>query len=569
MNLRDYQERMFTRAMAELSRHPSTLIVAATGTGKTVLFGHVARDWQSGRVLIVAHRDELIQQAATKVGRIAGEDVAIEKGAERSNETRGTRARIVATSVQTMSRDTRAARFNPHDFGLVIIDEAHHATAETYLKVLAHFKQNPELKVLGVTATPDRADEEALGKVFASVADEYGIQNAIADGWLVPVSQQLIEVHGLDFSMCRTTAGDLNGKDLEAIMLNEKILHQIVTPTMEIAGDRKTLVFTASVAHAERACEIANRHREGCARWIHGGTPIDIRREILRRYFYDEFQFLFNCSIALEGFDEPSIGCVAIARPTKSRSLYAQAIGRGTRPLTGCVDGLDDARARRAAIAASAKPNVLILDYVGNSGRHKLVHTTDVLGVDYNEDELQDALAIIRERSAAGEACDVNEALELAEQRRKELARQRELAEAARLIKHNEAEALRQAAAKRRQHVRASAAYSASNVDPFNVFDLHKNRERGWDRGRKPTPKMLALLRGAKLPEQQLETMSFSEAGQLIGEIMRRRKQGLCSYGQAKVLKRYGYSGEVGFNEAKRIIDRIAANGWRRVEQPA
>lgn len=567
MRLRPYQQECYDSVMVELATNRSTLVVAATGTGKTVLFGHVAANWKSGRVLVVAHRDELIRQAADKVGRIVGETCSIEMGAERSNEGRMyDKTHVVVTSVQTMCRPNRHARFDPNEFGLIIFDEAHHSVSETYLRVLGHFRQNENLKLLGVTATPDRADEEALGKVYESVAYEYGIREAIDGGWLVPIHQQLIQVHGLDFSRCRTTAGDLNQGDLAAIMESEKMLHQIVDPTMRIAGDRKTLVFTTSVAHAERACEIANRHKSNCAEWISGETPIDIRRGILRRYLHDDFQFLFNCAIALEGFDEPSIEVVAMARPTKSRSLYAQAIGRGTRPLPDVVDGIESAEDRKAAIAASGKPNVLILDFVGNCGRHKLVHATDVLGVDYDDDELNDALAEIMERSERGQTTDVNEAFELAEVRRAATKRKAEIDEAARQ-RHWEQDRLRREAQLKRRGIVADATYSQRSVNAFDVFDIHRRREPGWHKGRKPTPKMLNLLRKAKIPEAQLEQLSFYDAGRLIKTITDRWDKGMCSYKQAALLKRYGYSAECSFNDAKKIIDELAANGWKRATQ--
>lgn len=560
---RPYQNDAYQSVFDELRRHRSTLVVMPTGTGKTVLFGCVAANWQSGRVLIVAHRDELIRQAANKVGRIVGEACAIEMGSERSNEESVYgKAHVVVTSVQTMCRPNRHQRFDPHEFGLVVIDEAHHSVAETYLRVMAHFFQNRDLKLLGVTATPDRADEEALGRVYESVAYEYGMCDAIRDGWLVPVQQQLIQVHGLDFSTVRTTAGDLNQGDLASIMEAEKMLHGVVDPTMQIAGDRKTLVFTTSVAHAERACEIANRHKPGCAEWVSGATPIDERRDMLKRYSRGEFQFLFNCAIATEGFDEPGIEVVAMARPTKSRALYSQCIGRGTRPLAGIVDGLETADERRNAIAASYKPNMLVLDYVGNSGRHKLVHATDVLGMDYNDDELEAALREISERSEQGEATDVEDAFRMAAERREAARRQKELEEEERR-RYLEEQAIRSADASRRQGIVAKAEYSQRIVDPFDVFDIRKTREPGWHKGRKPSPKMLSLLRKAKVPEAELEKLSFHDATTLIKEVTKRWDEGLCSLKQAALLRRYGYSSEMSFDEAKQTIDRLAANRWK------
>lgn len=569
MRLRPYQQDCFDSIMGELDTGRSTLAVLATGCGKTIIFGHVAANWQMGRVLVVAHRDELIRQAADKVGRIVGEQCAIEMGQVRSNESRlYDKAHVVVTSVQTMSRPTRHQRFDPNEFGLIIVDEAHHGVSDTYLRILGHFRQNPNLKLLGVTATPDRADEEALGRVFESVAYEYGIREAIHDGWLVPVQQQLIQVHGLDFSRCRTTAGDLNQGDLASIMEAEKMLHAVVDPTMEIAGDRRTLIFTTSVAHAERACEIANRHRPYSAEWIHGGTPIDVRREILRRYSRGDFQFLFNCAIALEGFDEPGIQVVAMARPTKSRALYAQAIGRGTRPLTGTVDGIETAADRINAIATSDKPNVLVLDFVGNSGNHKLVHATDVLGVDYSDAELEAALAEIAERSAENKPTDIEEAFALAAERRERLKHAKEIEEQARQ-KYLEEQALREASAAKRQGIVAKANYSQREIDPFDVFDIHRKQERGWDKGRRPTPKMLDVLRKGQIPEAQLERMTLSEAKQLLPKVIERWQKNLCSLKQANILRRYGYPADTTRTDAKRIIDEIAANGWRRAEKPA
>lgn len=564
--IRDYQQTAYQNVFRDLQSARSTLVVMPTGTGKTVLFGCVARDWPNGRVLIVGHRDEIIHQAADKVGRICGEECAIEMGQERSNEEgyMYDKARVVVTSVQTMSRPSRHARFRPEEFGLIIKDEAHHATAETYLRVLAHFRANPEVKLLGVTATPDRADEEELGKVFETVAFEYGIRDAIKDGWLVPIQQQLVWVDGLDFSACRTTAGDLNQGDLAKIMEMEKALHGVVYPTMEIAGDRKTLVFTASVAQAERGAEIANRHIPGCAEWISGETPIEDRREILRRYANQDFQYLFNCAIALEGFDDPGIQVVAMARPTKSRALYSQAIGRGTRPLPGIVDGLGCPTARLEAIAESYKPNMLVLDFVGNSGRHKLIHATDVLGCAYDDEELEAALFEIMERSKQNEPTDVEEAFELAAQRREAARKQKEADDAKKSSAAREA-ALRAAAAGMRQRILARAHYGTKVVDAFAAFDILPQREPGWHKGRKPTEKMLNVLRKAGIADEaELEQLSFVHAGQLIGKLAERREKGLCTMKQAKLLSRFGYNPDVSMTEASRIIDALAANNWKR-----
>jgi superfamily II DNA or RNA helicase len=538
--MRPYQQAAYQGVLDQFAASNRTLVVLPTGMGKTVLFGHVAANWDRGRVLIMAHRDELIRQAADKVGRIVGEECDIEMGddyADRGSLYR--RSHVVVTSVQTMCRPRRHERFKPEDFGLIVIDEAHHAVAESYRKVIDHFGTNQNLKILGVTATPDRTDEAALGKVFETVAYDYQINDGITEGWLTPIDQQYVFVEGLDFTNCRTTAGDLNGQDLERIMLEETTLHKVVDPAMQIAEDRKTLVFAASVAHADRMCEIANRHREGCAAFISGKTPIEERREILKQFSAGRYQFLFNCAIATEGFDEPSIGCVVIARPTKSRSLYAQMVGRGTRTLPGVVDKWPDADNRRQAIAESAKPSVLIVDFVGNSGRHKLITTADILGGNYDDEVIERAEQQAKEKSRAGKTSDMLEEIVAAQKAMEEEARR-----------------------KRRQLI-AKAQYGTKAVDPFAVYDIAPKREPGWHKGKKPSEKMLAALRKFGVDDKQLEGLSFSQASQLIGESIKRREQGFCTFKQAKTLAKYGCETNVGFKEASRLIDAIAANGWK------
>jgi superfamily II DNA or RNA helicase len=208
-------------------------------------------------------------------------------------------------------------KFDPNEFSLLIIDEAHHSAAKSYRKVIDYYRRNKNLKVLGATATPDRADEKALGQIFDSVAFDYEIVDAIDDGWLVPITQQSVVVDGLDYSGIRTTAGDLNGKDLAAVLEFEETLHGFVGPILELSGDRKTLIFAASIAHAERICEILNRHKPKSAEWVHGKTPKEERRDLWPRYAGSDFQYLVNVGVTTEGFDEPSIEIIAICRPTR------------------------------------------------------------------------------------------------------------------------------------------------------------------------------------------------------------------------------------------------------------
>lgn len=477
----------------------------------------------------------------------------------------------------------RMQKFDPTQFGLIIIDEAHHAIADTYTRLIRYFRsKNPNCKIVGPTATPDRADEEALGQVFESVAYEYNLPQPIYDGWLTPIEQQFIIIEDLNLANVRTTAGDLSSGDLEREMLAEKVLHKVTTPLVEIAcglemgtidwlikenrlhdltsmcsKQEPTLVHCVDVAHAERTTEIINRYVPDSACCIVGTTPKNLRRDWLKRFEEGQFQFLLSCGVFLEGTDLPNVSIVGMARPTKSRALYSQMIGRGLRPISGLVDGVPTAEERCRLIAESKKPACVVVDFVGNSGRHKLISSADILG-----DELPDELVegVIRKAAKSGQPVDILRALaeaklEAEEEARKKARQDASSREAAQL-------AAKQRAAERRQGIVAGASYSSQKVNPFDVMDLSAKREPGWHKGRMPTDGMKEFLRKSNVPFT--EETSFWEAHLLIEEIINRRKQGLCTYKQAAWLKRNGYDPKLGFDECREIMNRWAQNGWRR-----
>jgi len=492
------------------------------------------------RILVLAHREELIFQAARKVRDVLREEPEIEMANLWANGS----ARVVISTIQTQiageNGNGRMSRFRPHEFGLLVVDEAHHCPATSYRRVLQWYQRNPDLRILGVTATPDRHDEKALGRIFDSVAYEYTLPDAIADGWLVAPRQRSVTVRGLDFSRCRTTAGDLNGKDLAQVMEAEEALHGIAHPTYEIADGRKTLLFAASVAHAERLCEIFNRHEPDCARFVYAGTPTEERRQLFRDYAAGNFQFLTNVGVATEGFDEPGIQVVAVARPTKSRALYAQMLGRGTRPLPGLVDGLAADTLRRQAIADSDKPFLEVIDFVGNAGRHKLISTVDILGGNYDNEVVDQARRAVETKEREGVPADVGAELERAK-----------------AALH----AARQAERERRRNVIGVADYHSRFHDPFDVLDIEPERERGYFHGKAITEKMAGVLRRNGFDPDKL---SFTHARQVVREIIEHPEKLPATPKQRALLQRYGYRPDVSKAKAGEIIDAIAANGWRR-----
>ena len=542
MNLRPYQSAASDAIFKEWQENDSTLVVMPTGGGKTVLFADVIRRVFPKRALVLAHREELIFQARDKIQRVTGLSADVEMGEYRAEGGLFGQARVVVSTIQTQCSGGdgggRMAKFDPQRFGVLIIDEAHHATSPSYRRVIDYYRTNPALKVLGVTATPDRADEEALGQVFQSVAFDYEVLDAIHDGWLVPIEQQMIHVEGLDYSSIRTTAGDLNGGDLAAVMEAEKNLQQMASASLTIIGQRRALVFTSSVKAAEMTAEIFNRHRGGMAAWVCGKTDREERRRVLAEFAAGKIQLVCNCGVLTEGFDDPGVEVVIMGRPTKSRSLYSQMVGRSTRPFPGVVDGPETAEARRAAIAASAKPSCLVVDFVGNAGKHKLVTSADILGGKVSEEAME--LAVARTLKAGGPV-KMAEALDEAEAELQEHARLAEAARRARLV--------------------ATARFTTQTVDPFDVLHLDPVKPRGWDNVKQLTEKQRSLLAKQGINPDNL---SFSQGKQLISEIFRRWDGKLCSFKQAKVLRKHGYSTEVSFAEASATIDALARNKWVR-----
>lgn len=393
MILRPYQTAAIDAVRARYAAGDrSTLIVLPTGTGKTVVFAEMARrvGRGGGRTLVLAHRTELVDQALEKLAA-AGVRAAAEQGTRRVR-TAGAVDCVVA-SVQTLRGD-RLRGWQPDSFALGVVDEAHHAPAKAYGDVVAHFRG---ARWLGVTATPDRLDGAALGHVFESCAYTYEMRDAIRDGYLSPLTALRVDVPSLDLSSLATRAGDLAQDQLAAKMVDDDSLHAIAAPLAELSRGRRTMAFAVNVAHAHALAAVLCWYEPGCARAAHGGMAPADRAAVLRDFRAGKFRILVNCALYTEGFDEPSIACVAVARPTKSRALYAQMVGRGTRVAPG-------------------KRDCLVLDFVGQAGRHRLMNPADVLaGGALDDADRGDAEAVLSE---AGDGIDVGALLaELAKRR--------------------------------------------------------------------------------------------------------------------------------------------------------
>lgn len=342
--------------------------VAATGLGKTIMFGSLAAELEA-RTLILAHRDELVNQARDKVLKCwPGATVGIVKAA-RDEFT----APVVCASVQTASGAARLRRLASRPFDLVIVDEAHHAVANTYRRVLAAVGAGPDGDpwhgvelgwerplLLGVTATPDRGDRVALRSVFDRVAFSQDMLWGIRSGYLTDLRSYRV-VLDFDVSELRVRGGDFVDTEAAEALERAGAPMAAVDAWREHAKDRKALVFTPTVRSAELFARAFQQ--EGIpAAMVSGETPIEERHRILADFAAGRLLVLANCAVLTEGYDEPSVGCVIMARPTKSRALYTQMLGRGVRLHPG-------------------KADCVAIDLVGVTGEHDLVTVPDLFGL--------------------------------------------------------------------------------------------------------------------------------------------------------------------------------------------
>lgn len=383
LGARQYQADVAVEIVQNLRVHRSTLAVLATGLGKTHLFAMLAALWP-GRVLVLAHRKELIVQAWEKLTQLTGgERVGIEKAHEHSYG-----ARIVVGSIQTL-KEGRLTRIGLPPFDLIVVDEAHHTTAKSYRKVLAAF---PQAKVLGVTATPKRGDKKAMGRVFDSTTTPLDMSWGIENGWLSPLDLRPIEVD-IDFGALKVRDGEFDQGELDDAIAT--CAAEITAAALEHAGDRRMVGFAPGVQTAHVTAERMNLAEPGSARSIDGTTPDDERTAVLRGHRTGRFPRLMNCQVLTEGYDDPELICILNALPCKSMSRLTQIIGRATRPWPGC-EKLPTADERKAAIAASPKPYAVIYDLAGNN-MEGCASIVDILGGTFTDDEKKAAKKKLRE----------------------------------------------------------------------------------------------------------------------------------------------------------------------------
>lgn len=492
-----------------------TLLVLPTGCGKTVVFAKVTEECvrKGDRVLILAHRGELLDQAADKLLKTTGLGCALEKA---ENSCMGSWFRVVVGSVQTMMREKRLGSFPADYFNTIIIDEAHHCISDSYQRVLQHF---PDAQVLGVTATPDRGDMRNLGIYFESLAYEYTLPKAIKEGYLSPIKALTIPLK-IDMSGVSVQAGDFKVSDIGTAL--DPYLQGIAQEMQKYCLDKKTVVFLPLVKTSQKFRDLLNKYGFQAAE-VNGDSQD--RAEILHDFDAGKYNVLCNSMLLTEGWDCPSVDCIVVLRPTKVRSLYCQMVGRGTRlsPETG-------------------KDHLLLLDFLWHTERHELCHPASLI---CENEEVAQKMTENLEKNA-GMPVDIEEAEKTASE---DVVAQREEALAKQLSEMK----------KRKGRL----------VDPLQ-FEMSIQAEDlsnytpsfGWEMG-PPSDKQKQTLEKLGIMPDQIE--NAGKAAKILDRLDKRKSEGLTTPKQIRYLESKGFQhvGTWQFDTAKNLIDRIAGNGWR------
>lgn len=514
MELRPYQEEARKAIEGQWeSGVQKTLLVLPTGCGKTIVFAKVTEDQvrKGDRVLILAHRGELLEQAADKIAKLTKLGCATEKAEQ---TCLGSWFRIVVGSVQSMMREKRLSQFPEDYFNTIIIDEAHHCISDSYQKILNHFSG---AKILGVTATPDRGDMRNLGEVFDSLAYEYTLPKAIREGYLSPIKALTIPLT-LDLSGVAIQSGDFKAGDVATAL--DPYLYQIADEMANCCRGRKTVVFLPLVKTSQKFRDILNE--KGFRAAEVNGESKD-RAEILEAFDRGEYDVLCNSMLLTEGWDCPSVDCIVVLRPTKVRSLYSQMVGRGTRLCPG-------------------KEHLLLLDFLWHTERHELCHPADLI---CDKKEVAQKMTEDLEKTA-GYPIDIEEAEKRASE---EVIAEREEALA------NQLKEMRNRKKKLVDPLQFEMSIQAEDLAGYvPAF--------GWEMAPPSDKQKVTLEKLGILPD---EIDNAGKAAKILDRLSTRRIEGLTTPKQIRFLESRGFQhvGTWQFDTAKKLIDRIAANGWK------
>lgn len=367
METRAYQQEAISSVITDYDLGRRRLLLSmATGAGKTIVFSKLVSALKSrlpGRMLVLSHTDELVYQNAEKLQIV---NPSLKVGIEKAELHAGPDCDIISGSVQSLGRAGSNRLYNIKETGVidkVIVDEAHHSVSDAYGRVFEAtgvLVPNSDKLLLGVTATSQRPDGKALSDIYERISYVYSMRQAIKDGWLVPVRGYRISTD-TSLSEVGKSNGDFVKSELAKSVNTPSRNRQIVSSWLKLGENRKTVVFTVDIDHAEKLAE-EFRNEGVAAEAIWGDDPK--REEKLEAHRAGTITILCNCSVLVEGYDDPSISCIILARPTASGVLYVQMVGRGTRlsPITG-------------------KKDLIVLDVVDASSGHSLITLPTLMGL--------------------------------------------------------------------------------------------------------------------------------------------------------------------------------------------
>lgn len=535
---RQYQLDAVENTYTELEKHNSTAIILGTGLGKTRTAGYgVIGRWiteKRGPVVWLTHLDTLVRQSRAALSKMLGVPVGVEQGPMRWADEP-----VCIASVATLYREERLKWIARRKPTLVIADELHHFVADANLKIVNTLKETA--KFVGLTATPRRADGIGMHNVVESVAIEYNMSDGIRDGYLVPVEIAPARIPSLDYSHLK----DREFTDENLASAQEKALKGIMVETLRFTEGRHVIMFWPTVRASELGADLFNHPdggKPGCATHVDGSRQDKWTKNArLEAFERREYQYLMNVGVAIEGYDCPIVDTVGMVTPDKSISRYIQKMGRLTRPACD-VDSFEAAEERRAAIARSAKPCGVVIDYVGNAGRHasQIKMAIDALaGKDVDEKTMKRAREV-----SEGKRMTVDEAIEKA---RAELAEE----------KRRELEAAAKAEAARIEWGKQHPFDDPLDPDesPYEIHGLTQVE-----------PQQTQYLKSIGFTSADLGRLrDRSHAARIISRLKARRRAGLASFKAARALKRAGVPGYEQFSQtaARRLLAYMAAERKR------
>ena len=509
MTLRPYQEECRAAVHGQWRQVRKTLAVLPTGVGKTIIFSSVALDIarQGGRVLILCNREELIQQARKKILDVTGIEAAIERAGDTAL---GSFSRITVGSVQTLMSITRLERFGPGHYTHIICDEADQSLADSFQRIFSYFG---EARVLGVTATPDRGDRREMSTFYESLAYEYGMDRALAEGFISPIRARLIPL--------KIGLPDVGGRDWSDLEVGEALapyIPQIAGHLWDHCRERKLLVFAPLCAISRMIRDALER--VGFRAYYAAGDCRDAMPE------WDAEKrgaCMVNAQLLNRGYDCPNIDAVCVLRATKVRASYVQMVGRGTRVCAG-------------------KENLLLIDFLRHSEHHDICKPAHLLA---DNAEVAERM-MVRAEAKDGECAVDAEALEEA---RQDVVRDREAALAKKLAEQRKKQA--------RLVDPLQFAASVGSEALLNYQPTFENEKAP------PTAEQLKHIE-----ERGVSTVDIASAGQaeaIIKAVDGRIAQGYAYPKQIRLLERLGikHAGAMRKSEAVKLITRIKANGWR------